>query len=214
MSGNDVLNPRLYLGEGSLDGAFVISRARKVLVAKKNTFNLADNEVQKWTSFDLDSELYNFEHLNACKHRFSHPERDECYTLYFTFSHHVFTRSIKQNESFDNAQIYPYPSDERIFDLTRFELSKYLPQIVATLPEQFCYHGGYSRYCSCKISQEDGTEIHYQVVYRVWKQRGKMRFHIESAYPLLERVSKVKKVNFWVICHNLLRGKKLPKPAK
>ncbi len=33
--GNDVLNPRLYLGEGSLDGAFVISNTRKVLNDKK-----------------------------------------------------------------------------------------------------------------------------------------------------------------------------------
>ena len=27
--GNDVLNPRLYLGEGSLDGAFVIYETRE-----------------------------------------------------------------------------------------------------------------------------------------------------------------------------------------
>jgi hypothetical protein len=56
--------------------------------------------------------------------------------------------------------------------------------------------------------------VDYQVVYRVWKERGKMRFHTESAYPLEGRLGKVKKVDFWVICHNLLRGKKLPQPAK
>lgn len=81
------------------------------------------------------------------------------------------------------------------------------------LPKQFCYHGGYSRYCSCKITQADGTEVFYQVVYRAWKEKAKMRFHIESAYPLPERPGKVKKVDVWIILHNLLRNKKLPVPV-
>lgn len=183
-------------------------------MAKNTLFNLSDNEVQKWKRFNIGAKNYSFEHLNSCKHLFTHPKRNEYYTLYFTFSHHVFTRSIKENEKVDFEQVYPYPSDERVFDLARFELSKHLPRIVETLPEQFCYHGGYSRYCSCKIFQEDGSLIYYQVVYRVWKERGKMRFHIESAYPLQNNLGKAKKVNFWVICHNLLRGKKLPQPAK
>lgn len=33
--GNDVLNPRLFLGKGSLDGAFVISGIRKTSVSGK-----------------------------------------------------------------------------------------------------------------------------------------------------------------------------------
>lgn len=183
-------------------------------MAKQKLFNLSDNEVQQWKSFNVASIEYDFNHLNACKYVFQHPDRNEAYTLFFTFSHHVFTRGIKENEYIEPTQIYPYPSDERVIDSARYKLSKYLPEIVASLPEQFCYHGGYSRYCSCKIDQEDGSEIFYQVVYRVWKERGKMRFHIESAYPLLEGLGKVKKVNFWVICHNLLRGRNLPQPAK
>lgn len=183
-------------------------------MATKKLFNLADNEVQEWQSFNINGTEYNFSHLTARKHAFHHPNRNESYTLYFTFSHHVFTRSIKKEDNLKSAQIYSYPSDERIFDTTRFQLSHYLPQVVETLPSQFCYHGGYSRYCSCKVDHESGTEIHYQIVYRAWKERGKMRFHIESAYPLQKGLGKVKKVNFWVICHNLLRGKKLPQPAK
>ncbi|WP_392340123.1 heat-shock protein [Moritella marina] len=183
-------------------------------MANKRLFNLADHEVQQWKSFYIDETEFDFSHLNACKHTFQHPERNESYTLFFTFSHHVFTRGLKEEENLDLLSIYPYPSDQRAFDVTRFELSKHLPQIVELLPEKFCYHGGYSRYCSCKITQDDGTEIVYQVVYRVWKERGKMRFHIESAYPLQERLGRVKKVNFWVICYNLLHGKKLPQPAK
>jgi hypothetical protein len=180
----------------------------------KRPFNLTDNAVQQWKKHTHKNQEYDFTHLTACKHTFDHPKRNESYTLFFTFSHHTFTRAIKPDELHSQSDIYPYPIDERLFDHSRYELSKHLPQIIKTLPQQFCYHGGYSRYCSCKIEQKDGTSIYYQVVYRVWKERGKMRFHVESAYPLTDKLPKVKKVDFWVICHNLLRGKPLPKPAK
>ncbi|WCE28574.1 heat-shock protein [Vibrio sp. SCSIO 43137] len=182
-------------------------------MATKRLFNLPDKAVQQWKSFHFKGIEHNLNHLDACKLTFRHPERNEQYTLHFTFSHHVFTRTIKDNEATEPADIYPYPVDRRVFDETRYQLSKHLPEIISTLPEQFCYHGGYSRYCSCKIEQENGGHIYYQVVYRVWKERGKMRFHVESAYPLEGKLGKVKKVNFWVICHNLLRNKQLPKPA-
>lgn len=179
----------------------------------KPLFNLPDKNYQFWNSFECDGQTFNFDHLKACKHEFSHPKRDEQYTLYFTFSHHVFTTAASNSKSCPD-RLYPFPdSDLRFFDEERYELSKHLPKIVATLPDQFCYHGGYSRYCSCKISNSDNEEIQYQVVYRVWKKRGKMRFHIESAYPLDKKLGRVKKVSFWVICHNLARGKPLPKPA-
>ena len=175
-------------------------------------FNLPDNAYQFWKDFKHDERIYTFEHLISSKHTFTHPTRPDSYTLYFTFSHHVFTKTIQEGDA--RELIYPFPpKDLRTFDEERYLLSKSLPEIIKSLPDQFCYHGGYSRYCCCKIKNEKGIEVHYQVVYRVWKARGKMRFHIESAYPLPERPSKVKKVNFWVICHNLLRGKKLPKPA-
>ncbi|WP_031418959.1 heat-shock protein [Vibrio parahaemolyticus] len=181
----------------------------------KPIFNLPDKAYQFWKEFELEGTLYTFEHLNACKHEFTHPERAEKYTLYFTFSHHAFTRSLKPGEKASDKQVYPFPNEDlRMFDLDRYELSKHLPGIISSLPEQFCYHGGYSRYCSCKLEDSNGIEVTYQIVYRVWRERGKMRFHIESAYPLQKKLGKVKKVNFWVICHNLLKGKKLPKPPR
>lgn len=174
-------------------------------------FNLPDKAYQFWKDFSLNGELYTFEHLKSRKLTFKHPSREDKYTLYFTFSHHVFTRTKQGNDSTES--IYPFPSNDlRVFDRGRYFLSKYLPEIIESLPSQFCYHGGYSRYCSCKLKDESGSEINYQVVYRVWKERGKMRFHIESAYPLKDKLGRVKKVSFWVICHNLLKGKKLPKP--
>ncbi len=141
-------------------------------------------------------------------------QHDKRLTLYITISHHVFTVETKNSKDPNGPQIYPHKSeDSRAFCSNRYALSFHLPHILETLPEQFCYHGGYSRYCTCKLEDDDGNTIFYQVVFRVWKERGKMRFHVESAYPLPARPSKVKKVDFWVICYNLLRNRKLPKPA-
>ncbi|WP_087533857.1 heat-shock protein [Pseudoalteromonas sp. A601] len=180
----------------------------------KNLFNLADNEYQFWKSFNFQGTEINFKHLNARKHTYTHPERDEHYNLYITISHHVFTVDSTKLSATSEVALYPHkPEDSRAFCTKRYALSFHLPQILETLPEQFCYHGGYSRYCTCKLKDENGNDIFYQVVFRVWKERGKMRFHVESAYPLPNRPSKIKKVNFWVICHNLLTGKKLPKPS-
>ncbi|WP_233265768.1 heat-shock protein [Grimontia hollisae] len=184
------------------------------LMARTRLFNLSDHAVQQWNAFEKNGQIFDLSHLDARQIVFNHPKRDEHYVLYFTFSNHCFTRSIKVDEMPSEVDVYPYPKDRRVFSEARYNLSFHLPHIIETLPEQFCYHGGYSRYCSCKITQEDGSEIYYQVVYRVWKEKAKMRLHVESAYPLDNPLGKVKKVDFWVICHNLLRGKPMPKPAR
>jgi len=173
-------------------------------------FNLPDNAYQFWKDFQYLNKSFNFDHLKACKHTFKHPERSDSYTIYFTISHHVFTKTSKINDEAESK--YPFPiKDIRTFNLKRYTLSFYLPDMLSTLPQQFCYHGGYGKYCTKKIKDEYGKEIHYKIIYRVWRERGKIRFHVQSAYPLDDPKEKVKKVNFWSICHNLVRGKKLPK---
>ena len=175
-------------------------------------FNLPDKAVQNWRSFRYKGEVYTFEHLNARKITFENPKISESYTLYITISHHAFTESCKSGTCSDD-EYYPNSKDKRIFSAERYLLSKNIPEILLDLPNQFFYHGGYGKFCSCKIKKSDGTEVIYQLVYRIWKQERKLRFHIESAYPL-EKKGRKKKVSFWVLCHNLLAGKKLPKPPR
>jgi len=110
----------------------------------KRIFNLPDNEYQFWKSFEHSGKTFNFDHLKACRHTFKHPERPDSYTIYFTISHHVFT---KTSTEFDPAELkYPIPSkDIRTFNYERYQLSHHLPEILRTLPEQFCYHAGYGK---------------------------------------------------------------------
>lgn len=172
----------------------------------KTIFNLPDKAYQFWKPFLYKGKEYNLDHLTALKYTFSNEQKKESYTLYFTFSHHVFTRSKKENEIISNELIYNFTKEDlRVFDFVRYKLSKNIPKIIENLPDQFFYHGGYSRYCSCKIYLESGEKVYYQIVYRAWKQAGKIRFHIESAYPLDNKLSHPKKIGFWAICHQVLK---------
>jgi len=86
----------------------------------KSLFNLPYSNYQFWKDFTYFGEIVTFDHLSACKHTFSHPKRAESYTLYFTFSHHVFTKKVQSNR----MDIYPFPPEDlRLFDSERYELS-------------------------------------------------------------------------------------------
>ena len=206
--GNDVLNPsHVHLAKAPY-GAFVIY-GLNILIMKK-PFNLPDSNYQFWKPHKQDGKEYNLDHLRACLHTFKHPKRDEIYQIYFTFSHHTFT-SKGSNSCAGIKYAFP-PQDIRVFDTRRYELSKSIPKIIERLPDSIFFHGGFGRFCTCKIKDEVGNVINYQIVYKVWKQRGKLRFHVESAYPLDKPLGRIKKVDFWVICFNAQWGKDLPKP--
>ena len=182
-------------------------------MTQKRLFNLPDNEYQYWNPFEYSGKLYNFEHLKAKKLEFKNPYNSDTYKIYTTISHHVFTVGYNQKKHSNPAKLYAEkPVDKREFCNERYSLSFHLPKLLETLPEQFCYHGSFKKYCVCKLNDENNNPIFYQVVFRVWKVPSKIRLHVESAYPLGNRPSKPKKVGFYTICYNLLRNKKMPIP--
>ena len=182
---------------------------------KKRLFNLPDNEYQYWKPFNDGNKKLSFDHLRARKLEFSNPYNSDAYKIYATISHHVFTISIDPDRENNSAEIYEAkPIDKRLFCNERYSLSFHLPKLLETLPDQFCYHGGFRKYCLCQLEDEQGNPIFYQVVFRMWKIPKKIRLHVESAYPLERKPKKPKKVAFHVICYNLLRNKKPPPPPK
>lgn len=180
-------------------GAFVISDLRTKPVSKRKPFNLPDKEFQFWKPIGLNGKNYSFDHLNAVKRKFQHPEREEYYVVYITISHHVFTVDLEKADDSHSFQ-YPYKrEDPRYFCEKRYELSFNLPKILEELPSLHCYHGGYGRYCICQFDDGNGNKIYYQVVFRTWRAQKKLRLHVESAYPLPGHPGKTKKVSFWVV---------------
>jgi hypothetical protein len=182
----------------------------------KKKFNLADDEVQCWSPHThVTGEVFSFEHLDADVITYQDSKQANiCYKFYVTYSHHCFTKDDDTAQSEQNRAIqYPSPKDPRAFHIGRYNLSKSLPKIIRTLPEQFVYHGGYDNYCSAIFKDAQGNEIVYQIVFSVFRSQKKLRLHVESAYLLEKGLGKIKKVKFEKIAWALLKNRKLPGPA-
>lgn len=182
----------------------------------KKKFNIADKEVQCWAPHThVTGEVFSLTHLDAELITYQDSKQaDINYKFYVTYSHHCFTKDehIDQDQQ-NKSLLYASPKDRRAFHIGRYNLSKNLPQIVKTLPEQLVYHGGYDNYCCASFKDEQGNEIIYQIVFSVFRSQKKLRLHVESAYLLEKSLGKVKKVRFEKIAWALLKNKKLPKPA-
>ncbi len=64
----------------------------------KQLFNLPDRAVQQWKSFKVDEQEFDLSHLDALKITFTHPKRDESYTLFSLY------RTIRSLEVFATAK--------------------------------------------------------------------------------------------------------------
>lgn len=185
-------------------------------MATKKKFNLADNEVQSWSPHThVTGEVFCLAHLDAELVTYQDSKQASIiYKFYITYSHHCFTKDELSSADDSNIALqYASPKDRRAFHIGRYKLSKNLPQIIRTLPEQFIYHGGYDNYCSATFTDGQGDEIVYQIVFSVFRSQKKLRLHVESAYLLENGLGKIKKVKFEKIAWALLKNRKLPKPA-
>ena len=99
----------------------------------------------------------------------------------------------------------------RRFCRKRYELSKYLPDLVARLAgeDTRCYLAGYSRYATIELTLDSGEIIHYMMAFNTFREKKKLRLHVESAYPLEKRPGRMKKIKFLVIARKTLLGKEI-----
>lgn len=181
------------------------------------TKGLPRKEVTHWRSFSLEGKNYDLSHLDA--HTIEYfDERDpknlRKYRFQVTYSFHCFTEN---NPSLtpEDSKVWTYksPKEARHFSLERYHLSKGLPDIIKSLgtPETKVFHAQRGNYSIVKVSSPSGLEVSYLVIFSVFKEKKKLKLHVESAYPK-ENLGRMKKVNFWIIAHNLLMGKPLPRP--
>lgn len=142
----------------------------------KKKFNLADNEVQCWSPHThVTGEVFSLGHLDAEMMIYQDSKQvNISYKFYVTYSHHCFTKDDHTTHKEQNSALqYPSPKDRRAFHLGRYNWSKYLPQIIRTLPEQLVYHGGYDNYCCASFKDAQGNEIVYQIVFSVFRSQKK-----------------------------------------
>ena len=181
-------------------------------------FKTVKTEVTAWKNFTLADKVYDLSHLNAHWVEYV-DDKDEInpvmYRFIVTYGLHCFTKDSDDLSSEELQSLnYKAPRESRAFNLERYEFSKYLPKIIASLAERstLVCHAGYGKFAIVRVVDSRGNEVDYFVVFTVFKEEKKLRLHVQSAYLKYEGVGKIKKVGFFVIARNLLNNKKLPSP--
>jgi hypothetical protein len=176
-------------------------------------FNTVD-ETTSWRNFTLDDRVYDLSHLDAHWVEYL-DDRDEdnqvTYKFIVTYGFHCFT---KESDDRSISSLYHAPKESRHFNIERYYLSKYLPDIIDKLAEKtsLVVHAGYRNYATVKVLDSNDIEVDYYVVFKVFREKKKLRLHVLSAYPKEEGLGKIKKVSFLIIANNLLKNTKLPSP--
>jgi len=184
----------------------------------------------KWRDFTCDGTRYELGHVHPRTCEYTQPAKGEnparAYTVEVTFSHHCFTRGLKQDQVPDPAMVYTDArGDERIFDFDRYTLSTNLPAIVARLDQCKCYHTGHGNYFSIQLVDASGATVEYDVFFTVSRssQKGVLNVFVQSAYvrdaehmnrprPNASRRPNLKPIGFHVILFNTLMGKAIKMP--
>lgn len=178
------------------------------------------DKVAHWKPFRIDGAVYDLSHLDYHQVTYTlnnDPDKKPIeYIFHVTYSSHCFAKDYEFQTKLDKERLaYVAGSETRPFCFRRYQLSKSLPGIIENLDSsKLVFHGGYETFATCKAMDEDDNEVDYFVSFTAYRQQKKLRLHIQSAYPLNERLGKVKKVNIFAIARALLANKPLPKKPK
>ena len=170
-------------------------------------------EVCERRPFRHGDEVFDLSHLDAHIVEYENPNAGPppYYKFYVTYGCHCFTTSRPDKHSLGD---FHAPKESRPFCRSRYEYSKHLPYLVNSLGVEGarCYHAGFSRYATINLTLEGGETIDYFMVFKTFRERRKLRLHVESAYTLDAPPGKLKKIKFAVIAYNTLMGKTIRQP--
>jgi len=178
-------------------------------------FNTVQERIS-WNNFTYNNKSYDLSHLDAHTAEFT-DVNGKTYRYIITYSLHCFAKEISGTSQEENELLlYKTKKENRPFNFERYELSKNLKKIILSLGDKTttCFHGGHNRFIRYEIKDSEGNVINYFIAFKSFKEKKKLRLHIESAYPVSpEKKVKLKKVNFFAIANNTLIGKKTKKPT-
>ena len=124
-----------------------------------------------------------------------HPARS--LQLAVSYSLHCFTRRLKDGETVSG------------------ELSKYLPDIIATLEQRRCLHTGREEFVTVEVLHE-GQTLDYAVFFTVTKggkSGADLNLFVNSAHDRAESIKHKKPIRFHLILLNRYLGKPIKPPA-
>jgi hypothetical protein len=114
---------------------------------------------------------------------------------------------------------YADSRETRLFDFNRYERSKQLSSILLGLPTSPCYHTNHGNFFTIQtLHPVTGEEENYEVYFSASRSGTKpvrVNLFVQSAYVRDRDHGNQparKRINFFVILHNTLKGKSI-KPA-
>ena len=176
-----------------------------------------------WQPFNYEGTSYSLAHLHPRRMEFEQPATSIAQARKFQvrviFSLHCFTRKLKDGESVPaKAMLYSDSRETRIFDFSRYELSKQLPAIVEQLQGRKCFHSGKGNYFVIELVSDAGEQNEYEVYFGAScsSERGVINLFVQSAYIRDKAHTgnrpRKKPIKFDIILFNVLNGRPIRVP--
>jgi hypothetical protein len=164
----------------------------------------------KWQAFVCDGKTYDLNHLHPCTLQFERRAEERRPAVVFNvdviFGLHCFSREIP-NGTYERKLIYSDSRESRLFDFDRYDLSKQLPAIIASLSQRKCFQTDRSDFVTVEVVRADATIVNYHVYFTVSKatKRGCLNLFVTSAYVANRRPgSSGRAIKFLFILHNTM----------
>lgn len=175
-----------------------------------------------WVPFTYQDTTYDLSHLHPKLIEVVQPATADkparTYKVQLIYGLHTFTRGLKPKEEADKSLIYCDTRECRVFDVSRYELSKRLPEIVEHLHERKCYHSGKGNFFVVELVGEQGQRVEYEIYFEASRsaQRGILNLYVQSAYIRDDdhRGSQPKKkpIRFEILLFNVQSNKPIKTP--
>jgi len=171
----------------------------------------------KWLPFKQGEKAYDL--LHPCTLEYKRPgegnKAAEAYKVEVTYTLHCFSRGLKPGETCDDDLMYSDGHEIRVFDFRRYELSKFLPAIIQTLPDRKPYHNKNRRnFFTVEVVTENESTIEYDIFFKVRKKaKSRLEMIVETAFVRDPGYDSTrpdgKPIRFWIILYNTMNNKKI-----
>jgi hypothetical protein len=172
-----------------------------------------------WEKHCMNGQEYALDHLHPYPWEIVIPSKDgkpdRCLQVLVSYSLHCFTRRPKDGEAIPDDAWYSDSRESRVFDVLRWELSKYLPDIITSLEQRRCLHTGREEFVTVEVLHE-GRQFEYAVFFSVTKggkSGANLNLFVNSAHERTEAIKYKKPIRFHFILLNRYMGKPIKPPV-
>ncbi|MBA2929466.1 hypothetical protein G9Q86_12870 [Pseudomonas sp. CCUG 57209] len=172
-----------------------------------------------WKAATIGETVYDLSHLSPHLWEITIPGREGKPELplrvNITYGLHCFARAPLPGEIVSADGWYEDSREKRVFCCLRWELSKRLPDIIATLGERRCMHTGREEFVTVEVVHQ-GRTFDYAVFFTVTKAKkaegAHLNLFVNSAHERYDPLKYKKPISFKFILLNRYLGKAIKTP--